>query len=93
MCIGAPGGFNWLSQHLDSGGGYGPAATGCGSCGSPGDEVAGHQPINAAEYGGPAPANNGERHPEPDSYTPAKSEEPAKARRGCARENLATTRA
>jgi hypothetical protein len=33
---------------------------------------------SAAEYGGPAPANHGRRHPGPDSSSPAKSEEPVK---------------
>jgi hypothetical protein len=33
-----------------------------------------HQQTNAAEYGGPAPANHGERHPKPGS-APVKSEE------------------
>src|SRR5687768_14986839 len=32
---------------------------------------------NDAEYGGPAPANHGRRHPEPGNYTPANSEEPS----------------
>jgi hypothetical protein len=31
---------------------------------------------NAAEYGGPAPANHGERHPAPDSCAPVNSDEP-----------------
>jgi hypothetical protein len=44
------------------------------SVGSPSDSE--HQRINAAGYGGPAPANHGERHPVPDSSAPANSEEP-----------------
>lgn len=31
---------------------------------------------NDAEYGGPAPANHGRRHPGPGNYTPANSVEP-----------------
>jgi transposase len=35
--------------------------------------------ISVAGYGGPAPANHGERHPAPGNYAPANSVEPENA--------------